>query len=151
MKIPEMIATYVGEPAPFFFAVARNVAHEARRRKEIATDELPENADLIREITDDKYECLLGCLRLLTADKQELIEDYYLYDGKDKIVHHRQMAKDRGITDGALRTRAHSIRVNLEKCVTKCMKRLNQKQKPIWEALLKRRGVTTPTSKERQP
>ena len=150
-KIPEMIDTYVGEPAPFFFAVARNVTHEARRRKEIATDEIPEKAELIREISDDKVDCLIGCLRVLPSDKQELIKDYYLYEGKDKIIHHREMAKELRITDGALRTRAHSIRVNLEKCVVKCTKRLSQKQKPTWGALLKGPGLRTATSKERQP
>jgi DNA-directed RNA polymerase specialized sigma24 family protein len=151
IKIPEMISTYVGEPTPFFYAVARNVAHEARRRKEIATDEIPEKAELIRDLTDEKVDCLVGCLSVLPNEKQELINDYYLYEGKDKIIHHRQMAQERGITDGALRTRAHSIRVNLEKCVVKCTKRLNQKQKPIWGALLKRPGLRTATSKERQP
>jgi len=149
-KIPEMIGTFVGEPAPFFFAVARNVAHEARRRKEIATDNIPEKPEVVSN-PSDRYDCLVECLNALTVDKRELILDYYLYEGKDKIAHHRRMAQNLGVTDGALRTRAHNIRVSLEKCVVKCTKRLSAKQKPIWGALLKRPGLPTATSKERQP
>lgn len=150
VKIPEMIDTYVGEPAAFFFAVARNVAHEARRRKEIATDKIPEII-VIAGSTSDTYDCLVGCLSVLAGDKRELILDYYQYEGKEKITHHRLMARNLGLTDSALRTRAHHIRTSLEKCVVKCEKRLSRKQKPIWGALLKRRGLPTATNKERQP
>ncbi len=151
MKIPEMIATYVGEPAAYFYGVARNVIHEAGRRKEIATDKLPEKIELNTDTKNDKYDCLVECLKVLPVDKRELILDYYLYDGKDKILHHRRMAQELGITDGALRTRAHHIRLDLEKCVLNCTKRLSRKQKPIWEALFKRPELRTATSKERQP
>jgi RNA polymerase sigma factor (sigma-70 family) len=150
VKIPDMIDTYVGEPAAYFYAVARNVMHEARRRKEIATDQIPENIDVANK-TNDTYDCLVECLEVLASDKRELILDYYLYEGQDKIAHHRRMAQDLGITDGALRTRAHNIRSNLEKCVVKCTKGLSGKQKPIWGALLKRPGLRTASSKERQP
>ena len=150
-KLPELIATYVGDPALFFFGVARNVVHEAKRRREVATDEIPENAELIRDTTDDKYDCLVDCLKILPPGKRDLILDYYLYEGKDKITHHRQMAQELGVTDVALRGRAHNIRVDLEKCVVNCTKRLSRKQKPMRGALLKRPGLRTTTSKERQP
>jgi len=150
VKIPDMIASYVGEPAAFFFAVARNVVHEARRRKEIATDKVPETINPVRD-QSETYNCLVECLKGLQDDKRDLILDYYLYDGKDKITHHRRMAQELGITDGALRTRAHNIRSNLEKCVVKCTKGLDGKQKPFWGALLKRPGLRAASSKERQP
>ena len=150
-KIPELIKTYVGEPAAYFYAVARNVIHEAGRRKEIATDKIPEKIELITEENDDRYDCLIECLKVLPVVKRDLILDYYLYEGKDKIVHHRRMAQHLGITDGALRTRAHKIRTAVEKCVVNCANRLSRKQKPIWGALLKRPVLRTATSKERQP
>lgn len=150
-KIPEMIVTYVGEPAAYFYAVARNVAHEAGRRKEIATEKIPEKIELNTNKSNDKHDCLIECLKVLPDDKRDLILDYYLYDGKDKVLHHRRMAQTLGVTDGALRTRAHHIRASLEKCVVNCAKHLNRKQKPIWGALLKRPLLMTATSKERQP
>jgi DNA-directed RNA polymerase specialized sigma24 family protein len=126
-----MIAIYVGEPAAFFFAVARNVAHEARRRKEVATDKMPETIFITRDTTD-RYDCLVRCLKELPGQKSDLILDYYLYEGKDKITYHRLMAQGLGVTDGALRTRAHHIRASLEKCVVKCEKILTRKQKTAW-------------------
>jgi RNA polymerase sigma factor (sigma-70 family) len=149
-KLPEIMDTYVGNPAAYFYAVARNVLHEARRRKEIATDRIPEKPNPTSD-TSDRYDCLIDCLQLLPREKRELILDYYLYEGKDKILHHRRMAQELGVTDGALRTRAHNIRTSLEKCVLICTKHLNRKQKPILAALLKRPVLTGATSKERRP
>jgi hypothetical protein len=63
----------------------------------------------------------LKCLRFLTAEKRELIIDYYTYDGRDKIEEHQRMAHELGITDGALRGRAHHVRGNLEKCIQQCI------------------------------
>ena len=69
----------------------------------------------------DTSECLSQCLGLLSRDKQEFILDYHLYKGHAKIEHHRQMAGELAITEGALRTRAHHLRVTLEKCVLECI------------------------------
>jgi DNA-directed RNA polymerase specialized sigma24 family protein len=150
-KLPEIREDYVGEPARYFYAVARNVAHEARRRKEIATDNIPERPTQVTN-TSDRYDCLITCLKRLSHEKSELILDYYLYEGRDKIEHHRRMARELGITDGALRTRAHHIRAGLEKCVLDCARNLDEKQKTSWSALLKRRQMTTTAiGKEQQP
>src|SRR5688500_20247193 len=115
-----MIVTYVGEPAAFFFAVARNVAHEARRRKEIATDKIPETI-VIASDTSDTYDCLVECLAVLSGDKSDLILDYYHYEGKDTITHHRLMARHLGLADGALRTRVHHIHTSLQILVVSCV------------------------------
>ncbi|HEX8846800.1 MAG TPA: hypothetical protein VF791_19310 [Pyrinomonadaceae bacterium] len=149
VKLPEIREDYVGEQARYFYAVARNIAHEARRRKEIATDKIPERPSQIAT-TSDRYNCLINCLKWLAHEKRELILDYYLYEGRDKVEHHRRMARELGITDGALRTRAYHIRANLEKCVLDCVKNLDEKQKTSWNALLKREPKATAISKENQ-
>lgn len=150
-RLPDIRADYVGEPARYFHGVARNVIRESRRRKEVATDKIPENLSHIA-YPSDKYECLVECLKLLSAEKRDLILDYHLYEGRDKIEHHRRMARELELTEGALRTRAHHIRVNLEKCVSDCTKNLSEKQKMAWGALLKRRQMQAVVSnKERQP
>lgn len=119
-RLPEIQADYVGDPARYFHGVARNIVMEAGRRKEVATDVLPEGVH-----TDppesDASECLTKCLQELAPEKQEFILDYHLYHGHEKVVHHRQMASELSITEGALRTRAHHLRVNLEKCVLRCI------------------------------
>lgn len=119
-RLPEIRAGYVGDPARYFHGVARNLILEARRRKEIVTDIVPER--LTREPDQSETsECLSKCLKLLPRDKQEFILDYHLYHGHAKIEHHRQMADELSISEGALRTRAHHLRISLEKCVLQCI------------------------------
>lgn len=148
-RLPDIKADYVGEPARYFHGVARNITREARRRKEIATESVPERLSQMTSISD-RYECLLKCLKLLPREKRELILDYYLYEGRNKIEHHRRMAEELGIIEGALRTRAHHIRVPLEKCVVECTKNPAGKQKMAWSALLKRRQMKDSIKQERQ-
>jgi RNA polymerase sigma factor (sigma-70 family) len=127
VRLPDIRDDYVGEPARYFHGVARNIVREARRRKELPLD--PSPVVFIEKLdTSEEYECLLDCLKLLTADKRELILDYYLYEGQEKILRHKHTAKELGITEGALRTRAHHIRINLEKCVLQCRDNITEKQ-----------------------
>ena len=119
-RLPEIQAAYVGDPARYFHGVARNIVLEAGRRKEVPTDELPEGI-APEPLKTDTSECLTKCLQQLPRDKQELILDYHLYQGREKVQHHRQMAIELSISEGALRTRAHHLRVNLERCVLLCI------------------------------
>lgn len=127
-KLPDIRNDYVGEPTWYFHGVLRNIIREAGRRKEVATDKIPEHLSQTT-ITSDRYECLLKCLKFLPEEKRELILDYYLYEGRDKVNHHRHMAEELALTEGALRMRAFHIRVSLEKCVSKCAEELSEKQK----------------------
>jgi DNA-directed RNA polymerase specialized sigma24 family protein len=126
-RLPEIQASYVGDPARYFHGVARNLILEARRRREVTTDVLPHR--LIPEVTtSDAAECLAKCLKMLPLDKQEFILDYHLYQGHAKIEHHREMAVELSISEGALRTRAHHLRATLEKCVLQCISHQSRKQ-----------------------
>src|SRR5437868_7686330 len=121
-RLHEIRSTYVGDPARYFHGVARNVILEERRRKEVTTDVVPDC--LTREPErSEMSECLAKCLQLLPEDKQEFILDYHLYQGHAKIEQHREMAGELSISEGALRTRAHNLRVILEKCVLECVNR----------------------------
>ncbi|HEV8428328.1 MAG TPA: hypothetical protein VGQ41_10550 [Pyrinomonadaceae bacterium] len=124
-RLPEIRVSYVGDPARYFHGVARNILMEVGRRKEVVTDVLPQ---VIRPEPpqSETSECLSKCLKLLSRDKQELILDYHLYHGHEKIIHHQQMASELSITEGALRTRAHHLRANLEKCVNRCIDHQNK-------------------------
>lgn len=118
-RLSEIRTEYVGDPAKYFHGVARNVVREARRQKEIATDVMPSPSP--QADRSETSECLSKCLGLLPPDKQAFILDYHLFKGHEKVEHHRQMAGELSITEGALRTRAHHLRVTLEKCVLECI------------------------------
>lgn len=112
-RLADIRDTYEGEPARYFHGVARNIVREARRRKEITT-EVTAVAMGPPPVAGDDYECLEQCLRLLPISKRELILDYYLYEGHDKIEHHKRMAEQLRISEGALRGRAHHIKLHLK-------------------------------------
>ena len=148
-KLPEIMHIYEGEKARYFHAVARNIIFEARRRKEIATDPFPEQW-VPQTTTTDRYDCLIECLEVLPVSRREMILDYYLYEGRDKIQHHQQMATQLGISVGALRTRARNTRKHLGECVQQCGRNLAEKQNAVRDTFLKRRHATR-DDKEHQP
>jgi DNA-directed RNA polymerase specialized sigma24 family protein len=119
-RLPDIIDTYEGQPARYFHGVARNVIFEASRPREIATELSPVWVDP-KPTNDPTLECLERCLQFLPLNKRDLILDYYLYEGHDKIEQHKSMARELAITEGALRGRAHHIRAKLEDCVRKCV------------------------------
>ena len=127
-RLPEIMDIYQGEKARYFHGVARNIILEARRRKEIATDQFPEQW-IPETKTTAKYDCLIHCLDLLPYSRRELILDYYLYEGRNKIQHHQQMARQLGISAGALRTRARHTRKHLGECVQQCDRNRDAKTK----------------------
>ena len=129
-RLPEIQAEYVGDPARYFHGVARNIVMEAGRRREVPTEVLP-FGPTPESATTDTSECLTKCLQQLPRDKQEFILDYHLYQGREKVVHHRQMATELSISEGALRTRAHHLRVNLEKCVLRCIDHKGQNKSAV--------------------
>ncbi len=123
-KIDAIFGTYEGEPALYFYAVARNVFLEFVRAPKHT--ELPENlfgADPDDMETDDKYyDCLDNCLGELSVDQREFIIDYYTDSKGKKIERRKKIALDRGLSAKALRIRAFRIRENLRKCITICLK-----------------------------
>lgn len=129
-RLPEIRASYVGDPASYFHGVARNLIREEYRRKEIATDVSPV-AEIKVAVQSDAFECLRRCLQFLSLMKQELILDYYVYEGHDKVENHKMMAQELSISEGALRGRAHHIRSELEKCVQQCVENLKKQTKGV--------------------
>jgi len=140
-RLPEIRDGYVGDPARYFHGVARNLVLEAGRRKEIAIDVSPVAWPQITNRSDE-YDCLMRCLQFLAREKRELILDYYVYEGHDKIEYHKIMARELGISTGALRGRAHHIRSELEKCVQQCVESLMKQTKGVAGSILDG-GATT--------
>jgi DNA-directed RNA polymerase specialized sigma24 family protein len=121
---------FVGDKAHYFRGFVPNLIREWRRIREVPTEQLPELPTGATNQSDE-YECLVRCLQFLTPAKRDLILDYHVYVGHDKIEQHEIMASELGISPGALRGRAHHIRAELEKCVLNCAKNLRTKTKPV--------------------
>ena len=123
-RLPDIRANYTGEPACYFHGVARNIIRETSRRKEVTAGFIEGRVDPVREPSDE-HDCLGHCLDRLPASKRDLILDYYLYEGHEKVAHHKQMAGQLRITEGAVRSRAYQIRLSLENCMRQCALRKN--------------------------
>ena len=118
-KIPEIISDYVGDPALYFYGVAKKVALECQRKRIPIVpppDPPPEDIEL-------EHACLDHCLRQLTPDDRYVIEEYYAKDGREKIDNRERLAKKLGIGLNALRIRSHRIRIILKDCILDCLKR----------------------------
>jgi DNA-directed RNA polymerase specialized sigma24 family protein len=121
-KVPELAATYVGDPVSYFCGVAHNVHLEYLRKKPtvpvppvLATVE-PEEDELEQE-----YECLERCMQQLTTDSRHLVLQYYREEKQAKISNRKLLADQLGIALNALRIKAFRIRASLHKCVLNCM------------------------------
>ncbi|HJP92959.1 MAG TPA: hypothetical protein VJ875_13455 [Pyrinomonadaceae bacterium] len=128
-RLTDIKQDYIGEPAYYFHGVARNVVRESSRRREIACQLIDVRVDPKPEKSEE-FNCLKHCLQLLPTNKQDLILDYYLYEGHEKIQHHKDMARQLKITIGAVRSRAFQIKLNLENCMRQCNLRKKGQQCP---------------------
>jgi DNA-directed RNA polymerase specialized sigma24 family protein len=128
-RLPDIRGKYSGEPACYFHGVARNVIRESSRRKEVAVSVIEGRVDPAPE-PDNPDDCLGHCLDRLPANKRDLILQYYLYDGHEKVEHHKRMAGQLNITEDAFRSRAFHIRMNLKNCMRQCASKKNGRRCP---------------------
>jgi DNA-directed RNA polymerase specialized sigma24 family protein len=119
-KAAELAPTYDGDPALYFYGVARRVYLESVKRKPAAPP--PPEPDSIVEL-EPELDCLDACMEALSPEQSALIRDYYREDKSAKIEHRKALAERMGIGINALRIRAHRIRAELQRCVSTCLER----------------------------
>jgi DNA-directed RNA polymerase specialized sigma24 family protein len=119
VRLPDIRGNYIAEPARYFHGVARNIIHERAHRKEIAVGVIDRHVQPKSEPAQEQV-CLEHWLEHLPTTKRDLILDYYLYEGHDKIEHHKRMARKLNITAGAFCSRAFQIRRHLQNCMRQC-------------------------------
>lgn len=123
-KLPQIIPTYEGNPASYFYGFVDNIHHEYRRGK---TVQMPETISLPardwEEVAEqeEEYDCLTRCMDNLPRKDHDLILQYYRDERKAKIDHRKELAARLGIGLNALRIKAYRIRAILYECVQKCL------------------------------
>lgn len=133
--LAHVIATYKGDPEPYFYSVAYYIYLEyldvVKRR---GAGPLPE-ADLADEgakMPDDLYggdgdrdealdRCLSRCLSQLEEDEREMIMQYYRGERREKIRLRMELAERLGIKLPNLRLRAQRTRTKLKHCILDCL------------------------------
>jgi RNA polymerase sigma factor (sigma-70 family) len=129
-KVANLVQTYTGDPALYFYGVAQKVRLEYLRKNKLSSP--PERwavsrsgppPETLTNGIEPEYECLERCMELLPPDSRQLVLRYYQQEKKAKIDNRRQLAQELGIALNALRIRAHRIRLQLQQCVQSCLER----------------------------
>lgn len=120
-KVSLLKESYRGDPARYFYGVAKKVLMEYRRKHSRPMPSPPPVAS--RGELEPYLECLDECLEKLEPASRGLILRYYQEQNQSKISSHKEMGALLGLKAGALRARTHRIRVKLEKCVLECLER----------------------------
>jgi RNA polymerase sigma factor (sigma-70 family) len=146
-KLPELVASYIGDPALYFYGVAKRACKECLRKQFIHDPLSPEHdlpapvADPDEEEEKEKEEetrsplreCTKECMARLKRAERMLLLRYYRWRGQKKIDSHWRLAKRLNIKSGALRVRAHRARAKLNECIFKCMEREGASETIWWE------------------
>ena len=118
-KMPELRASYIGEPEKYFHAVARNVAHEHFRKRDRVIQ--PPLEQTSREELEPFLKCLEQCLAKLPRRNADLLLLYYAKQRRAKIELHQKIGGSLGLKQPALRARVHRMRKKLRKCILACL------------------------------
>ena len=119
-KLKEIKKTFTGDPARYFFGVARMILMEHLRRK------LPQGLPLPQADPNQielEYNCLERCIERLSKEDRDLLLRYYSGDGHKETELRRALAEELKIAPNALRIRVYRIRQALKECVEKCVER----------------------------
>lgn len=125
-RLAEVADSYEGDPALFFYGVAKRVQQEYERTKFKPAAPLPAATAAAAEApppdeVEREYECLEKCMQAIPQNQRELVLQYYQEDKRAKINNRRQLAQQLGIAVNALRIRACRIRAGLHQCVEACL------------------------------
>ena len=123
-KVDSVAESYDGDPALYFYGVARNLVREYENSRRVLVS--LDSADTpIVDDTDDDIEqvdaCLSKCLGKLASEDRELALAYYQKDGQAKIDLRRALAEKIGIDSNALRVRMYRMRGSLAQCIERCL------------------------------
>lgn len=124
-RVREIKVSYQGDPAPYFYGVARNVINDYFKSR---PEEVPVEPEVLSappagepNESEQEHECLEKCLGELAPPDRELLLDYYREDGGAKIEHHKELARRRGITVNALRILVCRLRARFKQCMRECL------------------------------
>jgi DNA-directed RNA polymerase specialized sigma24 family protein len=120
-KVKEVADGYEGDPAFYFYAVARKVYLEYSKGKPAPLPmpvPPPDRADF-----DQRLDCLDRCLDGLSSGSREIIIAYCGTEEEKKKKARKDLALKLGIGSNALWIRAHRIRNSLRSCMEECLRR----------------------------
>lgn len=127
-KVKALVGSYTGDPALYFYGVAKKILLERERREhnqplnpEMDLPDIPAQPDE-GDAGVRLRECLQKCLRELDSEEKGLVLSYYQKSRQAKIDYRKVIAEQLGIGTNALRVRVHRIRRKVKACIKNCLK-----------------------------
>lgn len=127
-RLPEIIHEYTGDPALYFYGVAKLIVKEEQRAARARALHPPVDPPAPPSPEEEQaagllQRCLDECLEKLSPENRKLILQYYQERGQTKIDRRKEIAQQLDIKATNLRVRMHRIRTTLHACIDECMKR----------------------------
>lgn len=122
LKIKNLKENFVGNPALYFYGVAKNVYYESLRsnkKKVAALQSLPAESE-IKE-TRAETDCLDRCLSQLSAEQRDLILEYYEDENEPKLKRREELARKIKVTVNLLRVKVYRVKKTLQNCLVHCL------------------------------
>jgi hypothetical protein len=118
-RIDWLVENYNGNPALYFYGVAKRILQEQYKKKPPPPPPPPPP-----DVTEVEREC--GCLeeclkQQLTVPERSLVLRYHEKEKKEKIILRKQLADELAISINALRIRVHHIHSRLRPCIEQCL------------------------------
>lgn len=117
-----LIENYIGDPALYFYGVAKKIYQERLRKKPAPIihpfGPCPDKKD------EQMHHCLEESLQELTLSDRVLVLEYHEGRKQQKIKNRAKLAQDLGISRNALRIKVHRIHADLRRRVERCLKAL---------------------------
>lgn len=124
-KVQEIAPGYSGDPALYFYGVAKKMLWEIGRRERVPTvpvddlkEPVPENEPNTFEA---EYEFLERCLAKLPPAERDLIIRYYQQE-QPKIGYRKELSRRLGMAPNNLRVKVYRIRTVLHTCIEQCLR-----------------------------
>lgn len=117
-KVKDIVMTYSGDPAHYFFGVAKNLLREYYRR---TSRKAPVIQATRSNDVEERHRCLDECMDQLRADHRTLILEYFSMEKQRRIDNRKELGRGLNTTPQALRVRVYRIKETLAICVKRCV------------------------------
>jgi RNA polymerase sigma factor (sigma-70 family) len=118
-KVKKLRPNYTGDPALYFYAVAKKVYLEFIREEDPTLLLPPPKPD--PDEVERRHACLEHCLGMLKPESRELILCFYEGEKREKIENRKRLAARLNISSKALSLRTMHIRRKLRDCMRDCL------------------------------
>ena len=121
-KTDRLIENYVGDPALYFYGVAKKIYQEQLRKKPAPI--ISPVGPCIDKKDEQMHQCLEESLQELSSGDKDLVLRYHEGKKQEKIDNRARLALDLGISRNALRIKVYRIHADLRQRVERCLQAL---------------------------